>query len=87
MKYAQMIKLGKEKAAEFLAPLRAKEMKKEAELIICKIESDLASMEQCIEEECSKYPIDFDKVVDAIDEMKLTVMRKETLEKIVADRF
>lgn len=87
MKYKDIISLEKEKVKEALAPLRAREMKKKAELEICKIDSDIVDREQKIQELSAEYPIDFNKLIDAIDDLELIKMRKESLQKIIDYMF
>lgn len=87
LKYRDVLTLCKEKVKEAMAPLRAREMRKKAELEICKLESTIAEKEQKIQEYASQYPIDFDKLIDAIDELELTKRRKEQFEKIVEEMF
>ena len=87
LKYKDVLVLCKEKVKEALAPLRAREMKKKAELEVCKIESDIAEREQKIQELASEYPIDFHKMIDAIDELDLVRRRKEQFEDIIAQMF
>jgi hypothetical protein len=87
MKYKDVLALAKEKIAEAKAPLRAKEMKKKAELEVCKLESTIADREHKIHEYASQYPIDFDKLLDAIDELELTQRRKEQFERIINEMF
>jgi hypothetical protein len=79
--------LCKEKVKEAMAPLCAREMKKKAELEICKLDSTIAEKEQKIQEFASEYPINFDKMIDAIDELELINRRKEQFEKIIEEMF
>jgi hypothetical protein len=87
IKYKDALVLCKEKIKEAMAPLRAREMRKKGELEICKIDSDIADKEQKIQEFASKYPIDFDKLLDAIDDLELVKRRKEQFEKIIEELF
>lgn len=87
MKYKDLLVLCKEKIQEAMAPLRAREMLKKAELEVCKIDSLIAEKEQKIQEYASQYPICFDRLIDALDELELTKRRKEQLEKIIAEMF
>lgn len=87
IKYKEILTFAKDKIKESLAPLRAKEMKKKAELEACKLESVIAEKEQKIQELTSEYPIDFDKLIDAIDELELVIRRKEQFDKIIKDMF
>lgn len=87
MKYKDVLALCKEKINEAKAPLRAREMRKKAELEVCKLESVLADREQKINELASEYPIKFDKLLDAIDDLELTQRRKEQFEKVIGEMF
>lgn len=87
LKYKDVLVLCKEKVKEAMAPLRAREMCKKAELEVCKLESVIAEREQKIQECASEYPIDFDKLLDSIDDLDLTKRRKEQFEKIIAEMF
>lgn len=87
MKYREVIALAKEKISEAMAPLRAMEMKKKAELEIAKIESKIAEGEQKIQELCSVHPIDFDKIIEAIDDLDLIKRRKDQFNRIVTEMF
>ena len=87
MKYKDLLVLCKEKIQEAMAPLRAREMRKKGELEVCKIDSLIAEKEQKIQEYASQYPICFDRLIDALDELELTKRRKEQLEKIIAEMF
>lgn len=87
MKYKDVILLAKDKIKETMAPLRAKEQQKKAELEICKLDSKISENEQKIQEISSEYPLDFDRLIDAIDDLELTKRRKEQFEKIINEMF
>ena len=87
MKYKDVLVLAKEKIKEAMAPLRAREMRKKAELEICMLESTIAEREQKIQECASEYPINFSKLIDSLDELELTQRRKEQFERIIAEMF
>lgn len=87
LKYKDVLILCKEKVKEAMAPLRAREMRKKGELEVCKIDSKIAEREQKIQEYASEYPIDFDKLLDALDDLELVKRRKEQFEKIIDEMF
>lgn len=87
LKYQDVLTLCKDKIKEVMAPLRAKEMRKKAELEVCKLDSTIAEMQQKIQECASEYPINFSKLLDSIDELELTQRRKEQFEKIIDEMF
>lgn len=87
LKYKDVLSLAKEKIQEVMAPLRAKEMKKKAELEVAKLEGFLAEKEQEIQELASQYPIDFDKLLAALDDLGLTNRRKQQFQDILKEMF
>jgi hypothetical protein len=87
LRYKDLLILCKEKVQEAMAPLRAREMRKKGELEVCKLESLIAEKEQKVQEYASKYPIDYDRLIDALDELELTKRRKEQFESIIGELF
>ncbi len=86
-KYKELLVIAKDKLKEVMAPLRVKEMKKKAELEACKLDSAIAEKEQRIQEYASAYPIDFYKLIDAIDDLELVKRRKNQFDKIIGEMF
>lgn len=87
MKYQDVLTLCKDKIKEVMAPLRAREMKKKAELEMCKLDSSIAEREQLVQECASEYPINFDQLIESLDTLELTKRRKEQFEKIIQEMF
>lgn len=87
LKYKDVLVLAKEKVKEAMAPLRAREMRKKAELEVCKLESSIAEKEQKVQQYASEYPVNFDKLIDALDELELTKRRKEQFDQIITEMF
>lgn len=87
MKYQDVLVLCKDKIKEKLAPLRVRQMRKEAELEVCKLESTIAEKEQAIQELTSEYPINFHRVIDAIDDLELTKMRRDSFNNVINELF
>jgi uncharacterized coiled-coil protein SlyX len=85
--YKEILKYSKEKIQESLAPIRAMQAKKQAELEIAKLEEKIATQESEITEITSKHPLNFEKLLDALDELALTERRKEQFESIINDLF
>lgn len=85
--YKDIIKLTKDAARDLLAGPRANEMRKRAELEIAKIESDLVTKQQEVQEIGSEYPIDFDKLIKRIDDLALLERRKKQFGKIIEEMF
>ena len=87
MKYAEVLTLAKDKIKEVMAPIRAHEMKKKAELEVAKLEGFIAEKEQKIQEYASDYPINFDALLSAIDDLALTKRKKDQFEMIIKELF
>lgn len=85
--YAKLLKLGKERAQELLAPARALEQKHKAQHEISKLDVAIVELDTKITEAASEYPIDFNKLIKAQDELALAERRKIQFQKIVAEMF
>lgn len=86
-RYKDVLKYSKEKIQEALAPIRAQQAKKSAELEIAKLEEKIANAESRIHEICAEHPLDFNKLILAQDEVALVHRRKKQLEKIIVELF
>ena len=86
-KYSKILTMAKEKVQEALAVVRSNEMKKKAEYKVAEFEKDIAEQEQKIQEMASTYPIDFEKIADALDECDLIKRRRDQLLKMISDLF
>lgn len=87
MKYKDVLALCKEKIDMMMVPLRVSQMRKEGELEICKIDLEIAAQEQHIQEHTSEFPIDFNCIIESLDELELLKRRKEQFEKVIAELF
>lgn len=85
--YKKILGMAKEKVQEALAPVRAMEMRKKAELEMCQIEGKLLELEQKQQEECSKYPVNFDALIKIIDEYGLLERRMKQYGDIIKQMF
>jgi hypothetical protein len=85
--YAQLVKLGKDAMRDTMAPLRAREMRLQAQTRAAQLESQIAEAEQKLVELGSAYPIDFDKLTAAMDSAALLRRRKEQFDVIIEELF
>lgn len=85
--YKEILKFSKEKIQDALAPIRAVQAKKQAELKIAELDEKIATKESHIQEICSSHPLNFDKLIEAQDELCLMERRKKQLEKIIKELF
>ncbi len=87
LKYQDVLTFAKEKLKETMAPLRAREMRKKGELEVAKLEGTIAEKEQKLQEIASSYPINFDTMIEALDDLELTKRRKTQFDKIIEELF
>ena len=87
MKYTKLLKMCKEKISESLAPLKANEMHRKADLEIAKLDSEIAQKEFLVSEAKAEYPIDFNKIINAMDEVEFAKLNLERMKEIVEDLF
>lgn len=85
--YAKLLKMGKEKIEEVMAPIRSREMRKKAELEMCQLESRSMESEAKITELSSTYPIDFKKLIAATDERALIDRQIKQYGEIIEQMF
>lgn len=85
--YEKVLTFAKEKIQEAMAPVRAREMRKKAELEMAKIDGRMIEQEAKIQELASAYPIDYDAMIRAIDELALLERRQKQFQKIITEMF
>lgn len=85
--YKDLLAMGKEKLQEMMALPRAMEMKSKAQHEISKLDVKMAEMEGKISDIAATYPVDFDKLIAAQDELALATRRRGQLVEIVGQMF
>ena len=85
--FKEMIAMSKEKIEEALAPMRARQVKAQAELEMAKIDEKLITLETTVQEICSQKTISFDKLIEKLDESALLERRQKQFEKILGELF
>ena len=85
--YEKVLTFAKEKIQEAMAPVRAREMRKKGELEMAKIDGKMIEQEAKIQELAAAYPISYDKMIEAIDELALLERRKKQFERIIDEMF
>ena len=86
-RYKELLKMTKEKIDETLAPVRAKQAQKQAELEMAKLEENVLTLESEILKLCAETPIPFDEIIDNLDKMQLIERQKKQLSKIIEQLF
>lgn len=85
--YKEILAMTKEKINECLAPIRANKAKKRAELEQIKIDEKVTRIESEIHELAAKEDIDFDAIINKLDEVALLERRKSQFDKIIGELF
>ena len=85
--YKQLLAMSKESIDKHLAPIRAHSAKKKAELEIAKLDEKLATLESELNDICSAHEINFDKVIEKLDDLALAERRKKQFVKIMEEMF
>ena len=79
--------MGKEAVDAALAPVRAHSAKKKAELEVAKIEERIATLQSELTVVCSDKDVNFDRIIDKLDDIALAERRKEQFAKIIGEMF
>lgn len=85
--YKEIIAMSKEKLDEALAPIRARQVKGQAELEMARIDEQIVSNEARIQEVCAQKSINFTELIRLMDEHAIAERRKKQYGKILADLF
>jgi hypothetical protein len=83
----EILAMSKEKIDEALAPIRARQIKAKAELEMARLEETLASGESKVLEMCTQKDINFEKLLDQLDEIALTERRLEQYKSVLVQLF
>ena len=81
--YKEYLKMTKEKIEETLAPIRALQARKQAELEMAKLDEKIITLESEITSLCTQNRILFDRIINKQDEMKLAERRRKPFKEII----
>lgn len=85
--YKELIALSKEKLDETMAVPRAKRMKKKAEFKMAELEEEIAEKESKIQEMAVEKDINFEKLLDMLDDVALLERRRDQYAKVLKQLF
>jgi 5'-3' exonuclease len=85
--YKKLLTMTKEAIDAVLVPVRSRAAQKQAELEMIKLEEKLATIESNLSVECSKKEINFDRIIEKLDEYALAERRKKQFERIISEMF
>lgn len=86
-KYKDVLALSKEETENAKAPYRVKEMHKRAELEALEIEAAIAAKESRIHQLCSQYPVDFEDLIDDMNQIALLKRKHDQFTDIITQMF
>jgi len=86
-KYADILRMSKEKIDLALAPIRASKAKAQAGLEMVKLDEQIAVLESEIMESCTKHEINFSSLIDKLDRVALLERKKKQYQTILKDLF
>jgi hypothetical protein len=85
--YKKLLTMAKEAIDASLAPVRAHAAKKQAELEMAKLDERIATLESELTQKCSQKDVNFDSVINKLDEIGLAERRRKQFEKIIKEMF
>jgi len=85
--YRKLLTMTKEAIDATLVPVRSRAAKKQAELEMIKLEERLATIESELQLECSKKEVNFDRIIEKLDEFALAERRGKQFQKIIEEMF
>jgi tRNA A58 N-methylase Trm61 len=85
--FKEIVALTKEKFDETMAPVRAKAAQAKANLKEAEIEERLITLETDIQKLCAEKDLNFDRVIDKMDEYELLTRKKKQVNDLVSALF
>ena len=85
--YKDLLKKGKEAIKALELPFKVKKEEKKLEMKILELEQTMATDALTIQEEKSNCPVDWDKLIKAIDQGDLNKRKLGQLEKLQTELF
>ena len=85
--YKDLLKLGKEAIADIERPFKVKKEQKNLEMKILELEQAIAKDELTIQEQKSACPINYDKLISAINDEALNKRKLDQLKALEVELF
>lgn len=85
--FKELIAMSKEKLDEAMAPIRAKQVQSQAQVKMAELEGEILTMETEIQEMCIGKTIDFDKMLDRMDDLAMKELRREKYDDLLEQLF
>lgn len=85
--FKELIAMSKEKLDEAMAPIRARQVKSQAELEMARLDADLLTHEGQVQEMCTQKEINFPNLLDKLDKIALLERRKKQYSDVLKQLF
>jgi 3-isopropylmalate dehydratase small subunit len=85
--FKDLIAMSKEKLDEALAPIRARQVKTQAELKLAEIDEKIVTKETEVQELCTGKSIDFETLLKTLDDIAILERRKKQYDKVLSELF
>lgn len=85
--FRELIAMSKEKLDEAMAPIRARQVKSQAELEMARLDADLLTHEGQVQEMCTQKEINFPNLLDKLDKIALLERRKKQYGEVLKQLF
>lgn len=85
--FKELIAMSKEKLDEAMAPIRARQVKSQAELEMAKLDAEILTLESEVQESCTKKEINFPALLEKLDKVALLERRKGQYTRVLTELF
>lgn len=85
--FTEILKMTKEGVDKALAPVRAKQVQTKANLKMAELDEQIITAESKIHEMCVDKDVDFEVLIDKLDEVALFERRKKQYQKVLSELF
>ena len=85
--FRELIAMSKEKLDEAMAPIRARQVKSQAELEMAKLDAEILTHEGQVQEMCTQKEINFPNLLDKLDKIALLERRKKQYGDVLRQLF
>lgn len=85
--FKELIAMSKEKLDEAMAPIRARQVKSQADLEMAKLDADILTQEGEVQEMCTKKEINFPALLDKLDKIALLERRRKQYGEVLKQLF
>jgi hypothetical protein len=85
--FKDLIAMSKEALDSAMAPIRARQVRSQAELEMAQLDAEILTVEREVQEMCTEKKIDFGKLIDKLDKAALLERRKAKYDEVLQQLF